>query len=137
MPLEEEIPEGPRPPGTENDPPLPSPFVWVVKLMVICGRIAYVQPRLSSFCPFDFLLMLLFDCCLLLDRNLLNGSRGRARTFVSPEAASTQELKSLQTELVGFYSRIPPSMVWSVDNFKNQAQQERGGVFLMFHCWGA
>jgi hypothetical protein len=27
-------------------------------------------------------------------------------------------------------------MVWSVDNFKNQAQSERGGVFLMFHCWG-
>lgn len=121
----------------ENDPRLPSPFVWVVKLMVICGRIAYVHLHPLSSCPFGFLPMLPSDFYAQLDSNLLNGSRGRARTFVSPEAASTQELKSLQTELVGFYSRIPPSMVWSVDNFKNQAQQERGGVFLMFHCWGA
>ena len=68
---------------------------------------------------------------------MLNGSRGHARTFVLPDSASTAKLKALQTELVDFYSRIPQSMVWSVDNFKNQAQSERGGVFLMFHCWGA
>jgi len=47
LPLEEEVPEGPRPPGTENDPPLPSPFVWCTKLMVLCGRIACVTDRSS------------------------------------------------------------------------------------------
>jgi hypothetical protein len=47
LPLEEEVPEGPRPPGTENDPPLPSPFVWCTKLMVLCGRIACVPDRSS------------------------------------------------------------------------------------------
>lgn len=70
----------------------PVPFVQLVKLMIICGRIS----------------------------NVLNGRRGRARTLVSTKEPLAEQLGELQVRLVRFISGLPPSLQWSVDNFKRQ-----------------
>lgn len=98
----------------------PVPFVHLVKLMIICGRIS----------------------------NVLNGRRGRARTLVATNEPLPELLAELQTRLVQFYSNLPDAMRWSVDNFKHQHARGHGvrslfptvrltlqGTFLSLHLW--
>ena len=83
----------------------PVPFQHLVRLLVLCGRIA----------------------------NVLNGRRGRVRTLVGPGVADGGEdvLSGLQAQLVKFYAELPEEMKWSVEAFKRQ--EARGhGVGLHF-----
>ncbi|KAJ7641467.1 fungal-specific transcription factor domain-containing protein [Roridomyces roridus] len=101
-------------PARTNDPmaateiPQPTPFVQIVRLMVLCGRIA----------------------------NVLNGQRSRPRTLVGPGSVTSPEvLRGLQTQLVQFYADLPEPMKWSVDAFKYQEERGHGGSFLTLHLW--
>ena len=102
----------------------PAPFVQLVKLMVICGRIS----------------------------DLLNGRRGRPRTLVSKVENLTERLAQLQVELVSFISALPPTLQWSAENFRHHADRGRGvsttfkqsrpfadhriqGIYLTLHLW--
>ncbi|WVR08633.1 hypothetical protein IAU60_005689 [Kwoniella sp. DSM 27419] len=85
----------------------PVPFVQLVKLMIICGRIS----------------------------NVLNGRRGRARTLVSSAEPLPELLAELQVRLVQFYSGLPDSLRWSADNFKHQHLRGHGGTYLALHLW--
>ncbi|WWD20738.1 hypothetical protein CI109_105214 [Kwoniella shandongensis] len=85
----------------------PVPFVQLVKLMIICGRIS----------------------------NVLNGRRGRARTLVNTSEPLPELLAELQIRLVNFYSHLPESLSWSADNFKHQQRRGHGGTFLTLHLW--
>jgi hypothetical protein len=76
----------------------PVPFVQLVKLMVICGRIS----------------------------NVLNGRRGRRRTLVDTTEPLPSILANLQEQLVQFYSDLPDSLKWSSDNFKHQHNRGHG-----------
>lgn len=94
--------------GAAQELPQPTAFVYMVRLMVLCGRIA----------------------------NVLNGRRGRLRTLVTgPSVASPEALKGLQTELVQFYAELPDAMKWSVDAFKHQETRGHGDSFLTLHLW--
>ncbi|TRM66722.1 fungal-specific transcription factor domain-containing protein [Schizophyllum amplum] len=84
----------------------PKPFPHLVKLMVLCGRIA----------------------------NALNGRRGRSRTLVGP-SVNAGVLGDLQGQLVQFYADLPVGMKWSVDAFQQQEARGYGGVFLTLHLW--
>ena len=108
-----------------HEPIEPVPFQYLVRAMVLCGRIATV----------------------------LNGRRGRPRTLTGPTEAGPHVLSGLQTQLVQFYSNLPDSMKWSVDNFKHQEGRGHGvsrriysrlrlsaelslqGTFLTLHLW--
>ncbi|KAJ7904949.1 hypothetical protein B0H13DRAFT_2509698 [Mycena leptocephala] len=94
-------------PAAANEQPQPTPFVHLVRLMVLCGRIA----------------------------NVLNGRRGRPRTLVGPTVTSPDVLRGLQTQLVQFYADLPNPMKWSVDAFKHQEARGYGGSFLTLHLW--
>ncbi|KAJ6590571.1 fungal-specific transcription factor domain-containing protein [Mycena vulgaris] len=94
-------------PAAANEQPQPTPFVHLVRLMVLCGRIA----------------------------NVLNGRRGRLRTLVGPTTTSPEVLRGLQTQLVQFYADLPDPMKWSVDAFKHQEARGYGGSFLTLHLW--
>ena len=84
----------------------PAPFVQLVKLMVICGRIS----------------------------DLLNGRRGRPRTLVNKVENLTERLAQLQVELVSFISALPPTLQWSAENFRHHADRGRGVSSSMIHC---
>ncbi|KDR72893.1 hypothetical protein GALMADRAFT_252220 [Galerina marginata CBS 339.88] len=90
-----------------SEMPQPTPFTHIVRLMVLCGRIA----------------------------NVLNGRRGRPSTLVGPSEPNTELLNALQTQLVQFYSQLPEPMKWSVDAFKHQEARNHGGSFLTLHLW--
>ncbi|KAG5652111.1 hypothetical protein H0H81_006285 [Sphagnurus paluster] len=142
-------------PAAAAEAPQPTPFVHMVRLMVLCGRIASV----------------------------LNGRRGKARTLVGEGASwggwgsagagsgagaglggmgdgsggggEEEVLKGLQTHLVEFYKDLPEGMKWSVDAFKCQEARGHGvsrrlhftfalntdvllpaqGSFLTLHLW--
>ncbi|KAJ7675429.1 fungal-specific transcription factor domain-containing protein [Mycena rosella] len=94
-------------PAAANEQPQPTPFVHLVRLMVLCGRIASV----------------------------LNGRRGRLRTLVGPTTSSPEVLRGLQTQLVQFYADLPEPMKWSVEAFKHQEARGYGGSFLTLHLW--
>ncbi|OCF33674.1 pathway-specific nitrogen regulator [Kwoniella heveanensis BCC8398] len=85
----------------------PVPFVQLVKLMIIVGRIS----------------------------NVLNGRRGRARTLVSTSEPLPELLAELQVRLVQFYSTLPEPLRWSADNFKHQHDRGHGGTYLALHLW--
>ncbi|KAK8850556.1 hypothetical protein IAR55_004474 [Kwoniella newhampshirensis] len=85
----------------------PVPFVQLVKLMIICGRIS----------------------------NVLNGRRGRARTLVNTTEPLPELLSELQIRLVNFYSNLPESLRWSADTFKHQHRRGHSGTFLTLHLW--
>ncbi|KAF8151784.1 fungal-specific transcription factor domain-containing protein [Crassisporium funariophilum] len=85
----------------------PTPFTHIVRLMVLCGRIA----------------------------NVLNGRRGRPCTLVGASEPNFQLLNTLQIQLVQFYSDLPNTMKWSVDAFKHQEERGHGGTFLTLHLW--
>lgn len=80
------------------EPVEPIPFVQLTKLMVICGRIS----------------------------NVLNGRRGRARTLVATSEPLAEQLAELQVRLVQFVSGLPPTLQWSVENFKHQHSRGHG-----------
>ncbi|KAG7452007.1 uncharacterized protein BT62DRAFT_926217 [Guyanagaster necrorhizus] len=112
--IDEDIIEIPLP--TESDfiphscsaPPVLSPFVGIVRLFALAGRIA----------------------------DVMNGSRGCPRTFVSnPVVHSPESLQELQDQLVEFLGTLPPGLSWSVDNFRAQSAQHQGGSFLFLHLW--
>ncbi|KAJ7119557.1 fungal-specific transcription factor domain-containing protein [Mycena epipterygia] len=94
-------------PSAANETPQPTPFVHLVRLMVLCGRIA----------------------------NVLNGRRGRLRTLVGSTVSSPDVLRGLQTQLVQFYADLPDPMKWSVEAFKHQEARGYGGSFLTLHLW--
>lgn len=85
----------------------PVPFVYLTRLMIICGRIS----------------------------NVLNGRRGRARTLVTTDEPLAQQLAELQAHLVKFYASLPDQMRWSAENFKYQHARGHGGTFLALHLW--
>nr|XP_019007903.1 pathway-specific nitrogen regulator [Kwoniella pini CBS 10737]OCF46684.1 pathway-specific nitrogen regulator [Kwoniella pini CBS 10737] len=85
----------------------PIPFVQLVKLMIICGRIS----------------------------NVLNGRRGRSRTLVNSTEPLPELLADLQLRLVQFYSNLPESLKWSAENFKHQHLRGHSGTFLTLHLW--
>lgn len=89
------------------EPVQPVPFVYLTRLMIICGRIS----------------------------NVLNGRRGRARTLVATDEPLAQQLAELQAHLVKFYASLPDQMRWSADNFKYQQGRGHGGTFLALHLW--
>lgn len=89
------------------EPVQPVPFVYLTRLMIICGRIS----------------------------NVLNGRRGRARTLVATDEPLAQQLGELQAHLVKFYASLPQAMHWSADNFKYQHGRGHGGTFLALHLW--
>jgi hypothetical protein len=89
------------------EPVQPVPFVYLTRLMIICGRIS----------------------------NVLNGRRGRARTLVATDEPLAQQLAELQAHLVKFYASLPDQMRWSADNFKYQHGRGHGGTFLALHLW--
>ncbi|KAJ9119052.1 hypothetical protein QFC22_003543 [Naganishia vaughanmartiniae] len=106
LPVDEDLIPAPLPPG-ENPQSKPEPFVALVKLMVIAGRIS----------------------------DLLNGNRGATRTLGPPlERDLASRMQTLQTELVQFYNDLPENLVWSTTNFKFWVSEHKGGVFLALHC---
>ncbi|KAK7036707.1 hypothetical protein VNI00_011372 [Paramarasmius palmivorus] len=120
--ISEEIIEIPLPtdedffpdPARTNDPTAlgedvqPVPFQHLVRLLVLCGRIASV----------------------------LNGRRGRVRTLIGPGAGTgTEVLSGLQAQLVQFYAELPEEMKWSVEAFKRQEARGHGGTYLTLHLW--
>ncbi|KAF9267220.1 hypothetical protein L218DRAFT_1074512 [Marasmius fiardii PR-910] len=120
--ISEEIIEIPLPtdedffpdPARNNDPAAlaeevqPVPFQHLVRLFVLCGRIA----------------------------NVLNGRRGRTRTLVGPGLENGLEvLSELQAQLVQFYAELPEDMKWSVEAFKRQELRGHGGTYLTLHLW--
>ncbi|WVQ79789.1 hypothetical protein IAT38_001889 [Cryptococcus sp. DSM 104549] len=94
-------------PDSPFEPVEPVPYVHLVKLMIICGRIS----------------------------NVLNGRRGRALTLASAPEPLTERLADLQLRLVTFYSSLPDSLKWSADTFKHQHGRGHGGTFLALHLW--
>ncbi|KAK7446298.1 hypothetical protein VKT23_014504 [Stygiomarasmius scandens] len=125
LPSDEDLTPDPAemPPTDPNTqlPPQPNAFVYLVRLMVLCGRIG----------------------------NVLNGRRGRARTLVGPyqgfgsvagggnEPGSGHDdvLAELQKQLVQYYAELPEAMRWTVDAFRCQEARGHGGVFLTLHLW--
>ncbi|KAL1701151.1 fungal-specific transcription factor domain-containing protein [Schizophyllum commune] len=93
-------------PAAYQEPVQPSPFPYLVRLMVLCGRIA----------------------------NALNGRRGRSRTLVGP-TMNPGLLGDLQGQLVQFYEELPAGLKWSVEAFQHQEARGHGGVFLTLHLW--
>ena len=87
--------------------PEPSVFPYLVRLMVLVGRI----------------------------NNVLNGRRGRMRTLEPASEPNTSLLSELQTELVQFSRNLPPSLRWSVHAFKQNELKGQGGIFLQLHLW--
>lgn len=102
IPLPEDQDFYPEPARDTADHPIemvePVPFVQLVKLMVICGRIS----------------------------NVLNGRRGRVRTLVSTSEPLAEQLAELQVRLVQFVSGLPVNLQWSVENFKHQQSRGHG-----------
>ncbi len=102
IPLPEDQDFFPDPARNTGSEPLelvePVPFVQLVKLMIICGRIS----------------------------NVLNGRRGRVRTLVSTNEPLAEQLAELQMRLVRFVSGLPPTLQWSVENFKHQNARGHG-----------
>ncbi|KAI5119149.1 hypothetical protein M0805_005228 [Coniferiporia weirii] len=94
-------------PASLREPVEPIPFQYLVRLFVLCGRIATV----------------------------LNGRRDRSLTLVGPNDTSPHVLSTLQTQLVKFYTELSDSMKWSVTNFKHQEGRGHGGTFLTLHLW--
>ncbi|KAK1222253.1 hypothetical protein PQX77_014886 [Marasmius sp. AFHP31] len=95
-------------PAAMNEEIQPVPFQHLVRLLVLCGRIA----------------------------NVLNGRRGRIRTLVGPGAANGAEvLSGLQAQLVQFYAELPEEMKWSVEAFKRQEARGHGGTYFTLHLW--
>ncbi|KAL5513453.1 hypothetical protein ACEPAH_3852 [Sanghuangporus vaninii] len=90
-----------------HEPVEPIPFVYLVRAMVLVGRIS----------------------------SALNGQRGRSRTLVGVAEVGPDVLSGLQSQLVQFYASLPDSMKWSVDNFKHQEARGHGGSFLTLHLW--
>jgi hypothetical protein len=87
--------------NTPNDPVEavePVPFVYLVKLMIICGRIS----------------------------NVLNGRRGKARTLVSTAEPLAEQLAELQMRLMQFIAGLPESLKWNIENFKHQEARAHG-----------
>lgn len=79
----------------------PVPFVHLVRLMVLCGRIS----------------------------NVLNSRQGKHRPLARKKPPSPTELAELQSQLVEFYRSIPSGLAWSVENL--QRYEARGlGVCL-------
>ncbi|KAG6902386.1 hypothetical protein C0995_000591 [Termitomyces sp. Mi166 len=94
--------------GDVEEPPQPTPFVHMVRLMVLCGRITTV----------------------------LAGCRGETRTLLPHVVKGYPEkLKELQAELVQFYAELLDAMKWSVDAFKHQEARGHGDSFLTLHLW--
>ncbi|KAK0233936.1 hypothetical protein IW262DRAFT_1290854 [Armillaria fumosa] len=103
-------------PHSSSAPPVLSPFVGIVRLFSLAGRIADVMNR--SRCP---------------------------RTLVSnPIVHSPESLQELQNQLVEFLGTLPPGLSWSVDNFRAQSARHQGvrsiifyarGSFLFLHLW--
>lgn len=85
-------------PGFPPETIEPVPFVYFVRLMIICGRIS----------------------------NVLNGRRGRARTLVSTAEPLAEQLVELQMRLVQFVAGLPESLKWSADNFRHQHTRGHG-----------
>ncbi|OCB87698.1 hypothetical protein A7U60_g5224 [Sanghuangporus baumii] len=90
-----------------HEPVEPIPFVYLVRAMVLVGRISAA----------------------------LNGQRGRSRTLVGVSEVGPEVLSGLQSQLVQFYASLPDPMKWSVDNFKHQESRGHGGSFLTLHLW--
>lgn len=84
-------------PDAKYEPVEPVPFNYLVRLMVICGRIATV----------------------------LNGQRGRPRTLARQTIAPSA-LCHLQKELVQFYADLPESLKWGHETFKHQEARGHG-----------
>lgn len=85
--------------GDGEEVPQPTPFVHMVRLIVLCGRITTV----------------------------LAGCRGETRTLL-PHVGNRnpEKLKELQAELVQFYAELSDAMKWSVDAFKHQEARGHG-----------
>ncbi|KAJ6618004.1 fungal-specific transcription factor domain-containing protein [Mycena sp. CBHHK59/15] len=94
-------------PAAAQEPPQPTPFVHLVRLMVLCGRIASV----------------------------LNGRRGRLRTLVGSTNMNPDVLRGLQSQLVQLYADLPDPLQWSVEAFKHQEARGYGSSFLTLHLW--
>ncbi|WVQ70547.1 hypothetical protein IAR50_000066 [Cryptococcus sp. DSM 104548] len=94
-------------PDSAYEPVEPIPYVQLIQLMVIVGRIS----------------------------NVLNGRRGRALTLVSSSEPLPELIQDLQVRLITFYSNLPTSLKWSADNFKHQHARGHSGTFLALHLW--
>lgn len=84
-----------------NAPPevvQPVPFVQLVKLMIICGRIS----------------------------DVLNGRRGKARTLITSIEPLSEQLGQLQARLVQFVAGLPESLKWTASNFKHHQGRGHG-----------
>ncbi|KAG6819207.1 hypothetical protein H0H93_014347 [Arthromyces matolae] len=109
LPVDEDfVPDPARADADENELPQPIPFVHMVRLMVLCGRITTV----------------------------LTGCRGETRTLM-PHVMKEhpQKLKALREELAQFYADLKDLMRWSVDAFKLQEARGHGDSFLTLHLW--
>jgi hypothetical protein len=105
----------------------PVPFVYLTRLMVICGRVG----------------------------DLLNVRRGPAFHLAKPVARPTEGLRELQTDVLDFFQELPEPMKWSVDRLKHQHLRGHGvsnhilrgisdihtaelaqSAYLTIHLWG-
>ncbi|KAI9342041.1 putative pathway-specific nitrogen regulator [Zopfochytrium polystomum] len=86
------------------------PFPYVVRLMVLCGRLS--------------------DALNGLRRGLVAGSLPDSDRTRLVEAA-----KAVQIDLLHFYETLPLDLAWSTENFKIQAGACQGGLLLMIHLW--
>lgn len=86
----------------------PVPFVQLVKLMVLVGRIS----------------------------NILNGRQGKYRPLARSRGPSPTELRELQGQLVEFYRNMPIDLAWSVEALQKFESRGLGGSYLVLHIWG-
>ncbi|KAL0071054.1 hypothetical protein AAF712_001612 [Marasmius tenuissimus] len=97
---------GRTPSSNPATPQVLSPYVQIVKLFVLAGHIA----------------------------NCMNNNNPTT-LMRSERPVGGETLESLHHRLVEFVAQLPPSLTWSVDNFRAQAAHHRGGSFLFLHLW--
>jgi len=95
-----------------------SPYVQIVKLFVLAGHIANCMVCSFSYHPRPH--------SPTLTSNVRKNNKNPTSLMRSERPAGGETLESLHNRLVEFVAELPPSLTWSVDNFRAQAAHHQG-----------
>ncbi|WWC92345.1 uncharacterized protein L201_007300 [Kwoniella dendrophila CBS 6074] len=140
----------------------PIPFVQLVKLMIICGRISNVlnsskRNKSKTLAEYDPTWTSSEEEDQSMNNNkeiqneqedenedingnnsssMNNEERRKSATAREKEKQDRSKLISeLQIKLIKFISNLPLSLKWSAENFKHQHKRGHGSCFLTLHLW--